>query len=66
MDPNEVLREMREIHASRCSREDFERFLELFTGLDTWLQRGGFLPRDWQRGIEVLVVDDPPLEHEKD
>ena len=47
MDPDKALEEMREIHASG-SREDFERLLELFMGIDTWLQGGGFLPQDWR------------------
>ena len=57
MDPDAALREIREIHASGSSREDFERLLELICGLDTWLQKGGALPEDWVPGWLSEVVE---------
>jgi len=57
MDPDAALREIREIHASGGSREDFERLLELVCGLDTWLQRGGALPADWKKGRKDQLGD---------
>lgn len=30
-------------------RYDVERLAELVQSLDTWISRGGFLPKDWRR-----------------
>lgn len=45
MDPNAALAEMREAYAA----ENYERCAELADALDTWISRGGFLPRAWER-----------------
>lgn len=50
MDPNETLREIREllaIGASRISQDDLFRLAELVGSLDQWISSGGFLPSAW-------------------
>lgn len=52
MDPNEALRQLREISAAVLSKPEGAELalLELagiFQGLDFWIIRGGFLPADW-------------------
>lgn len=49
MDPNETLREIRELIALHIesARGDYARLLELCEALDGWLSHGGFLPREW-------------------
>lgn len=58
MDPDENLREQRDLRASIQASEDAEetpdfddvwRLAELCTALDEWLSTGGFLPRAWKR-----------------
>lgn len=52
MDPNETLRQIREITESNDPgfRSDMQSTLEsLVDALDDWLSRGGFLPVAWQR-----------------
>lgn len=57
MDPNEVLKRLREqvgqwhlanteAHALHAAQQ----VVNLFTDLDEWLNKGGFLPADWGRG----------------
>jgi hypothetical protein len=46
MDPNAAVDELRSLAAQHMD----ERWADLFVGLDAWLQRGGFLPRDWRPG----------------
>jgi len=48
MNPDDVLADIRALWASG-SPQDFERMVELTMALDTRLQRGGSLPRDWER-----------------
>jgi len=58
MDPNETLRQMRElaekIHAadhtdaSECPDELNEYFI-LAEELDEWITKGGFIPRAWEQ-----------------
>jgi hypothetical protein len=58
MDPNENLREQRQIVeciqrwplAIRANPDDVARLAELHVALDEWLCRGGFLPDAWARG----------------
>jgi hypothetical protein len=58
MDPNANLEEARRI-ADRLLNQDAEdgsdvedgrRLAELVQALDEWIMKGGFLPRDWQKG----------------
>jgi hypothetical protein len=58
MDPNENLREIREItkeldSGSYLSSREVElkadRLVSLVMGLDEWLSKGGFLPKEWER-----------------
>lgn len=53
MDPNELLRRMRE-YARQAEQGDSVRYNErairwCFQELDEWLSKGGFLPKDWER-----------------
>lgn len=50
MDPDAALAEIREILSRRDMHEglDAERLADLIDGLDTWISRGGFLPRNWR------------------
>jgi hypothetical protein len=59
VDPDETLKEMREI-AMRMEEAPesftpkslfsaFERLAELSSSLDAWLSRGGYLPKEWAR-----------------
>lgn len=54
MDPDEALRQLREEAARILEAADNEeeadatRMAELFQGLDEWVVRGGFLPKDWK------------------
>lgn len=56
MDPNAALAEIREIvkntHDARYVtfekiEHELERLVDLIDGLDNWLSKGGFKPRDW-------------------
>ena len=59
MDPNAVLQTIRDLAVLCLERSDQgRRFLEAgaiaelsatILDLDTWLSRGGFLPKDWER-----------------
>jgi hypothetical protein len=53
MDPNETLDRLRELTDFGDTHEDVERTLDevsdLFTAMDDWLSRGGFLPDDWRK-----------------
>lgn len=55
MDPDATLAEIRKhlaTYLATGSRAEAERAADLlimaFQGLDEWLSRGGFLPRDWE------------------
>lgn len=55
MDPDETLTELRDLAAKIDTFEDEESLLaiatrqaELFTALDDWISRSGFLPRAWR------------------
>lgn len=48
MDPNETLRQLR--HAVEGESADI---FELFSALDGWLSKGGFLPTDWMPGSDA-------------
>lgn len=62
MDPNATLEEMRRV-ADGFADGDFEaeggdtlkvakgeRLAELVQALDDWMTKGGFAPKDWQKG----------------
>lgn len=56
MDPNAALKachkaiaEWRDADTIDSQIHALEDLLTHFQGLDDWLKRGGFLPRDWQR-----------------
>jgi hypothetical protein len=57
MDPDEALKELRLMvrTALRCTDNDLPlpeeitwRMAEVFEGLDGWISKGGFLPKDWE------------------
>lgn len=53
MDPDATLAELRGLCArvqaeQRISQADVDRAAELFTGLDGWIMRGGYLPAEWR------------------
>lgn len=55
MDPNAALSRMREIssEAKEPAADDaalLSELVDLVDGLDGWLLRGGYLPRDWATG----------------
>jgi hypothetical protein len=54
MDPNEALRQIRELFEEGNSDE--AGFI--FIGLDEWLSSGGFLPDDWSGGKHLLRTAD--------
>ena len=52
MDPNEALKRIRKlvegaVGPSAYNEEQLAELAELFDGLDAWLSKGGFLPKDW-------------------
>lgn len=52
MDPNTALQEIRDIlnqaiNGETIDPDDVSRAAELFSGLDMWIGKGGFLPADW-------------------
>lgn len=63
MDPTEALKELRmrmqmaqmaldhnpDAPYEGKSEDNLSRIVELFQGLDAWLDRGGFLPQQWQK-----------------
>lgn len=53
MDPNAALEEIRALIAASEPEDLDDRLVELIEGLDGWLTRGGFLPRQWARGQVV-------------
>src|SRR5262245_50454602 len=55
MDPDEVLKELRELAEGMLNppgaypdMDDVEMFATQFLHLDNWLKRGGFPPSDWK------------------
>jgi hypothetical protein len=63
MDPDENLREQRELRATICGRRDrnepvpdheIERFCDVVEALDDWISTGGFLPDAWARGLKLV------------
>lgn len=52
MDPNEVLKTLRELSTEALNSGDSSlafAALERFENLDEWISRGGFLPDSWQK-----------------
>lgn len=58
MDPNANLQEQRRLTAELQNEIDnlgrpdavkVDRLLALVEALDTWITKGGFLPKDWER-----------------
>lgn len=53
MDPNVALRAVRtalsDLDNDPSDLDTLEDLINSFNELDTWLQRGGFLPAEWQR-----------------
>ncbi len=58
MDPNVTLRDLRDaVHALKNDRDGdgaltldpgaISQVIDLFTGLDDWMSRGGFAPEGW-------------------
>lgn len=65
MDPNECLTQLRRLVAGLAEKSnrqggdntyDEDRFIDLFTSLDEWMTRGGFIPREWARERESLAA----------
>jgi hypothetical protein len=53
MDPNAMLDELRQIFGLADIKQidvDIERAAKLFSVLDDWVTRGGFLPNAWSAG----------------
>ena len=50
MDVNATLQEIRDLVGESQSgcEIDTDRLVELIEALDTWISRGGFLPKAWQ------------------
>jgi hypothetical protein len=53
MDPNETLREIRELVRPGAEAQDPDgaRLSELVQALDEWLSKGGFAPAEWGDSI---------------
>lgn len=62
MDPDAALERLRELAAEIIGRTDGESYdyveitadlgdelAETFEGLDEWIKKGGFLPKDWRK-----------------
>jgi hypothetical protein len=53
MDPNEALRLIRQIcrdvETDDEKVENWDELVNLIEGLDQWISKGGFLPKDWER-----------------
>jgi hypothetical protein len=58
MDPDEALNKLRSILRELEERletgftnaeDDVSTLIDVFQGLDDWLKKGGFLPKDWER-----------------
>lgn len=62
MDVNETLRAARELAADIHNPEIYvdentaDRMAELFTTIDEWLTKGGFLPDAWKRKVQSRDV----------
>ena len=56
MDVNAKLQEIRELIAEAQSgcEIDTEHLVELIEALDTWISRGGYLPKAWQTRRLIL------------
>jgi hypothetical protein len=57
MDPNETLRQLREKMQGNFIESETR---ELFEALDEWLAKGGFLPKEWNREVPMIVVGQFP------
>lgn len=53
MDPNETLRRLRQLIGGTENVVPWAEAVDLFTDLDEWLSKGGFLPQDWA-GVQQL------------
>ena len=69
MDPNEALKTLRQLVIDEeylsqgiggIIHTNGQAIYEAFTALDNWLQKGGFLPSDWQRESPMIVVGQFP------
>ena len=51
MDPNEALKQIRQLVTSILNKDyDYDMVVELaetFCGLDEWISKGGFKPKEW-------------------
>jgi hypothetical protein len=64
MDANATLAELRVLTTIMAAGEgtdaewaaDAERVAELFTALDEWIMRHGFLPMDWHRALIAALT----------
>ena len=63
MDPNAALAALRELIRDWNGTDDndlagmasiAESFVENFSGLDSWIMSGGFLPRDWTNAYHTF------------
>ena len=62
MDPNQALIDARAAceHWANGERGDrdpvaFDNLVSAFQALDSWLSRGGFLPRDWEKVLHSVT-----------
>lgn len=54
MDPNEILRRLRELCAlDNCDLFAMDEIADLFEALDGWITKGGFLPTEWERADQA-------------
>lgn len=63
MDPNATLASLREMIAEindgkPAGSATAVRFAELVEALNEWLERGGFLPTDWQASRDAIQIGD--------
>lgn len=62
MDPNETLRQLRELlsvnrYGEKIYPDDADRARDLFEALDQWLARGGFLPDAWRSASDGFLSE---------
>jgi len=63
MDPDEALAELRALAEKTISLDVADEMQQLFSGLDEWLSKGGFLPKDWESGYDKAHADTCTVEH---
>lgn len=62
MDPNSTLAEIRSLLSKSDDLEALSELPDLIEGLDNWLSRGGFLPREWENNKTNSIWDQEDLD----